>query len=359
MEIQSKQRRDRDDYKSNTSTIVPIDKVKIIKELGHGIMGTVYLVSYKGKNYALKIEHILEEDIADKSSPIWNEIRFAEDVANSNPQHFMTLNNYDFIDKCELKQEYAADLSHFPDLKQKFLKKLAASPFCVRKIYSLVDTTLDKVEMKSKEEYYSMMIQMLYIVYLMEKKGYVHADLHHGNIGVVNTKRKYIRIMGDKIPTFGRIYKAIDYGGVLNEKTLNPNKKIMGLPDTQKESYEWAKIGDKMGFIMSTVNDEDFWNYVEKNNIQLDRDEDMKNVMNAPEMKWIKEMIKNGDLRFEFFRILYPEEFQKIVLGKNFDKVRNWIFKIPKDDLIIFFLYFDNTRLLLEYFICKLLNKKV
>jgi hypothetical protein len=336
------------------TTKIPIDKVKMIKELGHGIMGTVYLVTYKGKQYALKIEHILEEDIDDQSSPLWNEIRFAEDIANSNPEHFMTLNNYDFIDKCELKQEYAADLSHFPELKQKFLKKLAASPFCVRKIYSLVDTTLDKVELKSKEEVYSMIIQLLSIVHLMEKKGYVHADLHHGNIGVVNTKKKYIDILGHKIPTFGRIYQAIDYGGVLNEKTLNPTKKIMGLPDTQKDSYEWAKFGDKLGFMMSTINDGDFWDYVQKNNIKLDREEDTKNVLNAPEMGLIKELIKNKDLQFEFYRILFPEEFQKIVLGKNFKKVIDPIFRIPKEDLILFFLNFDNTPLLLEYFISRL-----
>lgn len=342
--------------KLSSSKKIPIDKVKVLRELGHGIIGTVYLVSYRGKEYALKIEHILKEDIEDKSSPLWNEIRFAEDIANSNPEQFMILYNYDFIDNCQLKQEYAADLSFFPQLKQAYLKKLADSPLCVRKIYSLVDTTLDKLDLKSLEERYSMIIQILYIIYLMEKKGYVHADLHPGNIGVIETKKKFINILGQKIPTFGKIYQAIDFGGVLNEKTLEPEKTIMGLPETQRSVYDWAKVGDKLGFVMNMVDDSDLWKYVKKKEIRLNREKDEKKVLKAPEMKFIDGLVDNETLKFELFRILFPEIFQKIVLGKNFDKVREWVFKIPIEDLILFFIHFEDTKLLIEYFISRLNN---
>lgn len=332
---------------------IPIDKVKKIKELGHGIMGTVYLVSYKGKNYALKIEHLLPEDLEDKSSPLWNEIRFAEDVANSNPEHFMTLNNYDFVEPCDLKQEYGTDLSFFPEAKQKYLKKLAESPICVRKLYSLVDTTLDKLELKSLKEKYSMIIQMLYIVYLIHKKGYVHADLHPGNVGVVKTKKKYINILGHSIPTFGRIFQAIDYGGVLNKKTLNPKRHIMMMQETQKHIYDWALVFDKLGF-MSFVDDRPFWNYMMKNNIKLDRVNDRGKILNAPEMKFIEGLAKDEELKFELFRILFPEKFQKIVLGKHFKKVIPLELNLPMEDILLFFIHFDDTKMLIDYFVSRL-----
>jgi hypothetical protein len=332
---------------------IPIDKVKIVKELGNGIMGTVYLVSYKGDQYALKIEHILEEDIEDKTSPTWNEINFAKDLANKHPEQFMVLYNYDFIDKCELKQEYKIDLSFFPDPKQKYLRKLAASPYCVRKIYSLVDSTLDKVKFNSLEERYSMLIQLLYIIYLMERKKYVHSDFHSGNVGVVYTNKKYVDILGYKIPTYGKIYKSIDYGGVLNEDTMDPNRKIMGLDVIQKNVYEWAKIGDKLRVIMINIDDSKFWDYVKKNKIPLDKDEDMKKVLKMNEIKFIKDIVTNDDLRFELLRILFPKKFQKIVLGNNFEKVIPWKLNVPIEDILMYFIHFENTEILLEYFIDK------
>lgn len=333
---------------------IPLDKVKIIKEIGHGIMGTVYLVSYNGNKYALKIEHVLEEDLYDATSPVWNEITFAEDLANSNREHFMTLHNYDFVKDCKLKQESSPNLQFFPPGKQKYLKLLADSPYCVRKIYSLVDNTLDKIKLKTKEENYSMIIQILYIIYLMRKKGYVHADFHRGNIGVVNTKKKYIEIMGHKIPTFGRIYQAIDYGSVLNKNTLNPKRHLQGLPETQLDVFKWAEVDDKLGFMLGLVDANDFWDYVDQKGLQIDQNTNKIKVAKAPEIKFIQGLVDDDNLAFEFFRIVFPGLFQKIVLGKNFDKVRKWKYKVPLEDLIMFFLHFEQTKLLIDYFISRL-----
>lgn len=38
--------------------MINLDECKIIKKLGQGMAGTTYLVSYKNKKYALKIEKI-------------------------------------------------------------------------------------------------------------------------------------------------------------------------------------------------------------------------------------------------------------------------------------------------------------
>lgn len=334
----------------------PIDKVKIIKELGHGIIGTVYLVSYKGKKYAMKVEHVFKDDIQDPSSPVWNEIRFTQDIANKNPRHFMMLYNYDFVDDCEHTQKYPVDLSIFPQGKQEYLKKLANSNYCVRKIYSLVDDTLNNVNLKTKEENYSMIIQLLYIIYLMRQKGYVHADLHPGNIGVLNTKEKYIHILGHKVPTFGRIYQAIDYGGVLNKKTLDPKKHIMGLPELQKDVYQWALTDDKLGFMLSRVNNKKFWDDVDQRKIKVDLMKKKDKITKAPEMKIVKAMIgkDNEPLELELFKLLFPEQFQNILLGNKFEKTIPWKYKIPLEDLIVFFIHFEDNLFLIDYFISRL-----
>jgi len=344
----------------NKTKSIPIDKVKILKELGHGIMGTVYLVSYKKKNYALKIEHILEEDVKDKTSPVWNEIYFAKKLANKYPEQFMSLLGYDFIDNCDLKQEYPVDISIFPESKQNFLKKIASSPFCVRKIYSLVDTTLDKIKIKSLEERYSMIIQLLHIIHLMHSKNYVHADFHPGNVGVIKTKKKFINIMGHKIPTYGRIFQAIDYGGVLNKNTMDPKRPIMNLgPEaTQKIIYDWAfKLGDIMPILLNNVVHEEFSKYLNKNNIQTDFQKDKKNILKLPEMEIVKNLLKTQeeDLYFEIFLILFPRQAQQAILGNKFDnKERPPKILIPMEDILIFAVYFNDLELLLDYFISKI-----
>ena len=68
----------------------------------------------------------------------------------------------------------------------------------------------------------------------MHTNGYVHSDFHTGNIGVVNTTEKYITIFYKQIPTYGRIYKMIDYGIILNESNYKNTKQL-------KQIYENAK----------------------------------------------------------------------------------------------------------------------
>ena len=42
-----------------------------------------------------------------------------------------------------------------------------------------------------------LLIQVVYISYIINKEGYIHNDLHPKNIGVVFTKDKYIEILGE------------------------------------------------------------------------------------------------------------------------------------------------------------------
>ena len=82
------------------------------------------------------------------------------------------------------------------------------------------ENTLDNLVMKndiSDEEWGSIIMQILMILITLQKKCHLtHNDLHSNNIMYNSTKIKYIYYKLDgkyyKVPTYGRIYKIIDFG---------------------------------------------------------------------------------------------------------------------------------------------------
>jgi hypothetical protein len=78
------------------------------------------------------------------------------------------------------------------------------------------DSILDKNEIRI-EELESAMFQIIAMLYLYQKAfNFTHNDLHTNNIMCVTTKDEFLhyKIQGKyyKIPTYGRIYKIIDFG---------------------------------------------------------------------------------------------------------------------------------------------------
>lgn len=206
---------------------------KIIKKLGYGRKGTVFLVKKDNKEYALKIEHIFEEDIKkNRSSQTWREINFAKKMYKLNPTHFMKLIDYDFIDNCTYTQ-----INPHKDviIKGTYYDKLYSSTFCSRKMYSLIDTTFKEALPKmSDKQIYSALIQLFYIVELIHKNNFVHGDLKGGNVGVIYTNKKYIKIYGKNVPTNGIIVQLLDYGSVLNKDDI--------VNDYEKQKFEAKMI---------------------------------------------------------------------------------------------------------------------
>jgi len=78
-----------------------IPNYTIIKILGKGMHGTVYLVkNIEGKEYAMKVEQIFEKDLEQNSkSPVWREIDFANTMSSKYPQQFMKIFEYENIYK--------------------------------------------------------------------------------------------------------------------------------------------------------------------------------------------------------------------------------------------------------------------
>lgn len=215
-----------------------IDNIKIIKTIGKGMHGTIYLVKdNKNNKYALKIEPVFKKDIKKSlSSPIWREIEFAKTMSKKYPNHFTKLYDYKIVNDCKHTQNLDLDfVNAMPKAQQAFYKKLYASPYCSIKLYSLIDMTLDDLlnswKKFDKEFFYDLIIQCVYVIYLINKEGYFHHDYHTKNIGIIKTTKKYITILNRKVRTHGVYVVALDYGLVLHKK--------FKLKDWEKKALEY------------------------------------------------------------------------------------------------------------------------
>jgi serine/threonine protein kinase len=304
-----------------------IGDYKIIKKLGSGQFGTTYLVEKDGKKYAMKMEKIYKKDIKKSfKSEVWREIDFASKLGKKYPNQFTRLYEYDIIDNCKHTQKY----------DEKFLQKFidrTKSKFCSRKIYSLVDTTLDKYidKVDSKNKFYSIIAQICYIIYLMNKNGYTHNDLHIGNIGIVYTDEEYVEIFGKSIKTYGILVKAIDYGAVLHYK-YPFGKNVFGL---EKDIYN-----DNINFeLRDTLRDiiidiQDLEDKLYDLNPNIDLDDIIKRIYKSDIGKNIRKKYNTNDNRdvFAIFMLSDSEKFIESVFGKNKKiKLKLW-FSI--DDLL-------------------------
>ena len=215
---------------NKVSELVPnsnnMNNYKIIKEIGLGMMGTVYLVKDKQKNkYAMKIEKILKkQSIKSMKYDLWREIEFSNTICKKHDKYFMK--NYDnWIEtNCKHKQDWnkiGLKLELFDKPAQKYYQNLFDSPYCSIKIYSLVEITLkDIIGQLNDEQYYHIFIQCLYVMYLCAKSGYLHRDWKMDNIGLIKTHAKYIHIFDKQVSTHGYQVVLLDYGAIIHKKYI-------------------------------------------------------------------------------------------------------------------------------------------
>lgn len=345
------------------NVIINNNTYKIIKQLGHGMFGTVYLVSHNNTKYAYKIEHIIKKDYnnykKNKKSHIKNELDFSTKFANNYPNQFIQLIDYDFIKECKHKQKYIIKLTKktFGKNTVSYFKDIAKSPYCSRKIYTLIDTSFDNLKGTDKfthKEIYSILIQLYYGIYLMHTNGYIHSDFHIGNIGVVNTTEKYITIFNKKIPTYGRIYKMIDYGLILNEKNYKTK--------TLKQFYENAKttqirmvrmIKNLLFFTKSLLKINPI---ILKNQSNLiDSETAYENFKKLKEFKIISNYTNDSMIQIFLLNLLYPEQYKQIMFKKYIKQDIQPKITLPLEDILFIFKTDTNLKKLIHYFINKVI----
>lgn len=195
----------------------------IIKTLGKGMHGTVYLVEKNDskEHFAMKVEQVFERDLEENfKSPICREIDFANTISTKYPKQFMKIFSYENKECGYIHQLDPNRWKTMDSTTKKYYEELFASPFCSIKITSIIDGMLHNIiyNITDKNILYDLFIQVINIAYLINKEGYYHRDMHPKNIGVIYTDDEYINILGKNVPTHGFLLQAIDYGMVIHKK---------------------------------------------------------------------------------------------------------------------------------------------
>lgn len=175
--------------------------IKIIKKLGSGVMGTVFLIESGGYKYIYKIEKY-KPDKKPLQHAYERQIDFDQNVAKFHPDKFLTLKSWGILSDCKHKQP-------IPDwIRGKFRKELGEKnklPTCYFLIYApVLKYTFADLQDKiysTPRLWYRAFYQLIDQVNIMHIAGYRHCDIHHKNI------------MSD-----GRNFRLIDYGMVSHKK---------------------------------------------------------------------------------------------------------------------------------------------
>jgi hypothetical protein len=304
-----------------------IDDYKIIKKLGSGQFGTTYLVEKDNKKYALKIEKIYKRDMKKSyKSDVWREIDFATTLSNKYPEQFMTLYEYDFIDNCKHTQKY--DESFL----EKFFER-TKSKYCSRKIYSLVDTTLEDYKIKSREQFYSIVTQLCYILYAMYKNGYTHNDFHIGNIGIIFTNKEKIKVFDTEIKTYGVIVQAIDYGAVLHHKYKFGKNPFGDEREIYNDNIEYEIKHCLRDFFISIQH---FESKLDQLDINLELEDIIHKFKKSKTAKYLKYLYKVKDKYdlFSLFLLTDEKKFQNMLFGKKLKKYYNLKLYFSLEDML-------------------------
>lgn len=198
---------------------IDLNKIHDKKIVGAGVFGTAYLININSIKYIVKRQKVLELAIHKTfKSKHWRELDFYECIERL-PKHkkifFVECFGYEFYDNCDHIQNGPFKINN------EYFKKLKKSKWCLETILEYKGNSLGQYLLSntfSKNQLYSLMLQIYVATDIMHSNGYLHNDIHSGNITVQHTTDKYLVYNKLKIPTYGYVLSLIDYGEVLNNK---------------------------------------------------------------------------------------------------------------------------------------------
>jgi serine/threonine protein kinase len=98
-------------------------------------------------------------------------------------------------------------------------EELNSSKYCLTYLYDLKDGDFESIFTNlNRNEYLSMIIQILYALYLMHSNYFFHNDINSKNICYKKTDLTHIKIFNYKVPTYGYIFSLIDFTTVSSTK---------------------------------------------------------------------------------------------------------------------------------------------
>lgn len=334
-------------------------QLKKLKVLGEGAVGKVFLVKRDGAKYALKVEYI-QPKFLKKGEELYNELEFTRDVASQYPDQFQQLYDHELVKGCSEKlSPIHANIR--PALKQ-YLEKSRQAQICVYKLYSLVDTTLESLGSKCRRwslaHIYSALLQILDMFQVMEKFEWVHGDFHPGNVGIRYTSRDYpLEIGGQPIKTHGTLLQLIDYGTLLNHRTLRSKHPFKGdKTHTEQQHYKIHSFVDKMVLFSPLMYDfADYRKFIQTREIKINFEENKKHFFQLSEYKQLRRQkrFKNLDdtTVFSILHLLEPQLVEQTVLEDQFERVHKPRLNVPIEDILYTYAHLSDTDKLIKYFV--------
>ena len=220
--------------------MINLNDIKIIKLLGNGIRGNIYLCEYNNKKYALKIIKASDNNNFNYENEICREIdllKYINSMKKKYQKFFTKLYGYSIINNIEFNSIYNNN-------KQIIIKDNADFYIVILMEYKGNKTLFDFFYKKyikninvKYAEIYTIILQVIHILILLQKSGYSHNDTHLQNIMIKKTNKKYYKMNNIKINYNGYLVSIIDYGNTLHEKfNLKNNNRYL---DFIKYNNKW------------------------------------------------------------------------------------------------------------------------
>lgn len=137
------------------------------------------------------------------------------DSASSSSSHTDSEDGSENSEDCESDCESSSDSSmeEVNVIFNKYLVQITCLEYCVDTLDALILTN----NLKSEDEWLSCLFQIIMtLIVFQDTFSFTHNDLHTNNIMYVRTEKEFLfycyRGVYYKIPTFGRIFKIIDFG---------------------------------------------------------------------------------------------------------------------------------------------------
>ena len=298
-------------------------------EINKGRNGTVFRVTKGSKIYALKKQKIPEDialelnlkfknkiTISDTTNNYLREIYFNKFINKKSKKHFAVLYKYK-IEENDFQHVLDDAYAKIKASKKEKNDNKNKSKYTLTYFYDLKDGDLDSIfKTLNRNQFISMLIQILYALYLMHIHDFFHTDIHTKNICYKKTDLTHIKIFNYKIPTYGYIYSLVDFTGVTSINfNYNDDLQLVSMY-SQNNSFN-----DNLRLLVMVLIDEDnFINFMHTNiksrlnnlkkyyNILLNKkiyDEDIeyfnKKIINFEEIKYYIENINNEKKLIAYF----------------------------------------------------------
>jgi hypothetical protein len=272
-----------------------------------------------------------EEEDEDKISEIVNHCESSSDNLSNSCEGIVSCTNSEI-------SEYSSSMDENVNC---VIYNFPVQMICMEQMHETLDDYIENNDM-SNLEWKSCLIQVIFILLTYQKCfDFTHNDLHTNNIMYIETQKKFIYVKYNsqyyKIPTFGKIFKIIDFGRAIyrykgkllcsdsynfkedaaNQYNFEPYRNYNKPEILPNKSFDLCRLGCSLyDYFVEDFRDENSeTNEIVKLIIKWTRDDKNRNILYK----------KNGDERYSDFK-LYKMIARTVHHCEPHNEIKNPIF---------------------------------